>query len=101
MKASQKPTNQHQNTALPRPVVQPEAERLREPVGVAGERAEHHAADDHVVEVRHQEQAVVQLEVGRRDGQQHAAGAADDEGDDEADAPTAAASRSAACRRTA
>ena len=37
---------------------------LREPVGDAGQVAEHHAADDHVVEVRHQEQAVVQQEVG-------------------------------------
>ncbi len=37
---------------------------LRAPVGDAGEHAEHHAADDDVVEVGDQEQAVVQHEVG-------------------------------------
>ncbi len=62
---------------LAQALVQAEAERLGEPVGVAGEGAEQHAADDDVVEVRDQEQAVVQHEVGRRHRQQHAGHAAD------------------------
>ena len=77
----------HQNAALPQPFVQPEAERLGEPVGDAGKAGEQHAADDDVVEMRDQEQAVVQLEIGRRHREQHAGHAADDEGDDEADRP--------------
>ena len=79
--------SQHQNAALPEPLVQAEAERLGEPVSVAGEGAEQHAADDHVVEMGDQEQAVVQDEVGRRHRQQHAGHAADDEGDHEAERP--------------
>ena len=51
---------------LAEPLIEREAEGLGEPVGVAGEGTEHHAADDHVVKVRHQEQAVVQHEVRRR-----------------------------------
>src|SRR5690606_23802821 len=42
------------------------AEGLGEPVGDAGHQPEQHAADDDVVKVRHQEQAVVQDEVTRR-----------------------------------
>ena len=67
--------------------MQLEAERLREPVSVAGERAEQHAADDDVVEVRDEEQAVVQHEVGGRHREQHAGHAADHERDDEAERP--------------
>jgi len=36
---------------LPEPFVKLETERLGKPVGVAGERAEQHAADDDVVEM--------------------------------------------------
>ena len=79
--------SQQPERRLAQPLVQPEAEGLREPVGVAGERAEQHAADDDVVEVGHQEKAVVQHEVRRRHGQQHAGHAADDEGDHEAERP--------------
>ena len=67
--------------------VEREAECLGEPVIVAGHRAEHDAADDDVMEVRDQEHAVVQLEIDRRHGQQHAGHAADDEGHHEADGP--------------
>ena len=52
--------------------MQAEAERLREPVGVAREGAEQHAADDDVVEMRDQEQAVVQQEIRGRHRDQHA-----------------------------
>ncbi|EMH73405.1 hypothetical protein EHI8A_167850 [Entamoeba histolytica HM-1:IMSS-B] len=68
-------------------LVQLEAEDLREPVDHAGEVAEHGAADDHVVEVGDQEQAVVQHEVGTRYRQQDAGHAADAEGHDEAQGP--------------
>src|SRR4051794_4182456 len=44
--------------------VEREAERLGKPISVACHHAEHDAADDDVVEMRHQEQAVVQLEIG-------------------------------------
>jgi hypothetical protein len=44
-------------------LVQREAEHLREPERHGRQAAEHHAADDHVVEVGDQEQAVVQHEV--------------------------------------
>ncbi len=64
---------------LARALVEREAERFREPVSVAGHDREHDAADDHVVEVRHQEQAVVDDEIDRRDGQQDAGQAAADE----------------------
>src|SRR6202047_3503298 len=50
---------------LAKPFVQPEAKRLREPIGVAGERAEEEPADDDVVEVGHEEKAVVKHEVHR------------------------------------
>ena len=72
---------------LAQALVQAEAERLGKPVLVAGEHAEHHAADDDVVEVGDEEQAVVEHEVGRRHGEQHAGHAADDEGDHEAERP--------------
>ncbi len=63
------------------------AEGLGEPVVDAGEQAEQHAADDHVVEVGDQEQAVVQHEVGRGHGQQHAGHAADGESGHERHGP--------------
>ena len=49
-------------------LVQPEAERLREPIHVSGQHAVEHARDQHVVEMRHQEQRVVHhvVERGRR-----------------------------------
>ncbi len=50
---------------LAQALVELEAERLREPVVHAGDVAEQHAADDHVVEVSNQEQRVVQHEVTR------------------------------------
>ncbi len=67
--------------------MQPEAERFRKPIGVAGERAEQHPADDDVMEVGHEEKAVVQHEVRRGYCQQDAGHAADHEGDHEADRP--------------
>ncbi|KAG0956919.1 hypothetical protein G6F31_012558 [Rhizopus arrhizus] len=73
--------------ALAPELIEAEAEHLRPPVGDAGEHAEHHAADDDVVEVGDQEQAVVQHEVDGRDRQHHAGHAADGEGDHEADGP--------------
>jgi len=54
---------------FPEPLIQHETKGLREPVGVAGKDTEYHATDDHVVKVRHQEQAVVKHEVRRRHGQ--------------------------------
>ena len=83
MKASRKPTSQHQKAALPEPLVEREAERLGEPVGVAGKDREHDTRDDHVMEVRDQEQAVVDDEVDRRDREQDTGQAAGDEGQHE------------------
>jgi hypothetical protein len=48
---------------------------------------EQHAADDDIVEMRHQEKTVVQLEIGRRNREQNAGHAANDEGDDESHRP--------------
>ncbi|GAR63018.1 hypothetical protein NGUA15_04842 [Salmonella enterica] len=67
--------------------VQLEAKRLRPPVGHTREAAKHHAADDHVMEVRNQEQTVVQDEVRARYRQQNAGHTADREGHDKADGP--------------
>ena len=39
--------------------LEPKAERLREPVLVAGEIAEQRSGDEHVVEMRHQEGCIV------------------------------------------
>src|SRR5205823_776407 len=51
-------------------LVEGEAEGFGKPVGVAGHQCEHDAADDHLVEVRNEEQAVVHYEVYWRDGEQ-------------------------------
>ena len=67
--------------------MQREPERLGEPERVSGKGAEQHRADDDVVEMRHQEQAVVQHEIGWRNGEQNARRSADDEGDHEAERP--------------
>ncbi|MPL91568.1 hypothetical protein SDC9_37643 [bioreactor metagenome] len=72
---------------LAEPVVELEAEGLGPPVADRGIDREDHAADDHVVEVRDQEQRVVELEVDRRNRQQDAGHAADGEGHEEADRP--------------
>ncbi len=72
---------------LAEPLVELEAERLREPIGVAGERAEQHAADDHVVEVSDQKKRIVQHEIGGRHRQQHARHAPDHERDHEGERP--------------
>ena len=57
--------------SLPKTFMELETERLGKPVGVTRERAEQHAADEDVMEVRDQEQAVVQYEVRRRYRQQY------------------------------
>lgn len=67
--------------------VELEAEHLRPPELHAREVAEHHAADNGVMEVSDQEQAVMQHEVRARDRQHHARHAAERERDDEADGP--------------
>ena len=72
---------------FPPPFMQPETECLGEPVGNAGKAGKQHAADDDIVEMRHQEKTVVQLEISRRNGKQNAGHAADDEGDDESHRP--------------
>src|SRR5262249_17404049 len=69
------------------PLIEHEPESLGEPVRIAGEDTEYHTTDDHVVKVRHQEQAVVKHEVRHRRGQQYAGYAADDEGHHEPDGP--------------
>jgi len=46
-------------------LVQPETEGLREPVNDAGEAREHHAADDNIVKMSNEEEAVVELEIRR------------------------------------
>src|SRR5438034_47575 len=68
-------------------LVEGESERLGEPIIVAGHRAEYDAADDDVMEMGDQKDAVVEHEVDRWNGQQNAGHAADDEGDHEADRP--------------
>ena len=67
--------------------VEHEAERLGEPIYVAGEGAEYDARDDDVVEMGDQEQAVVHLPIDGGHGQQHAGQAAQDERHHEADGP--------------
>ena len=64
MNATQKPTTQKPEGAHAPGAVELAAEGLGEPVADAGKHGEHHAANDHVVEVGDQEQAVVQHEVG-------------------------------------
>src|SRR5271166_6082216 len=61
--------------------VEPESERFWKPEGVAGERSEKDAADDHIVEMGDEEERIVQHEVGRRDSQKHAGHTADQERD--------------------
>ena len=67
--------------------MQSKAERLGKPVREAGEGSEHHAADDDVVKMRDQKQAVVQQKVGRGDGEKHAGHAADHEGHEKSHRP--------------
>ena len=67
--------------------VELEAECLGEPVIVTRHQAEHGATDDDIMEMRNQEQAVVQLEIGGRHSHQHAGHAADHERHHEADRP--------------
>ena len=50
--------------------IQGETCRFREPVGHTSHTAEHHPADNHIMEVGNQEQTVVQNEVSSRNGQQ-------------------------------
>ena len=52
--------------------MKPEAERLGEPVVVAGEIPEQHAGNDHVVEVGDEKRGVVQVVVNRNDRVHHA-----------------------------
>jgi hypothetical protein len=61
------------------------AAHLREPEVDAGVGGEHDGAEDHVVEVAHDEVAVVDVPVQRRAGQQDAGQATEEEGDQEAD----------------
>ena len=68
-------------------VIELEAERLGEPIGVAGKGAEQDAGDDDVMEMGDQEHAVVHLPVDRRQSEQHTGQPAEDEGDHEADGP--------------
>ncbi|KOS76519.1 hypothetical protein DM46_2854 [Burkholderia mallei] len=68
-------------------LVQLEAEHLRKPVIEAREIAKQHAADDHVVKVRDQEQAVVQHEVRAGNRHHHARHPAERERHHEADRP--------------
>ena len=67
--------------------VQPETEGLREPIDDSREASEQHAADDHIVEMRDEEEALVELEIRRRHGEQHAGHAAEDEGDHKSERP--------------
>src|SRR6202023_2151561 len=78
--------------SLAEPLIESEAKGLREPEGIAREGAEQYTADDRVMEVRHEEQTVVENEVRRRRGEQHSRHAADDEGHHEADRPEHGAS---------
>jgi hypothetical protein len=53
-------------------IMQPETECLRKLLGAAGKCAEQHTADDHILKVGDQEQAIVQQEVGRWHSEQNA-----------------------------
>ena len=84
----------HEETDDPEPesafapgFVQREAKGFRPPVGQTCEATEHHATDDDVMEVRDQEQAVVQHEVCARYRQQNAGHTAYGEGHDKANRP--------------
>ncbi|MOA20335.1 hypothetical protein D3C78_1407750 [compost metagenome] len=67
--------------------VQRVAKRFRPPVRHTCKAAEDDAADDHVMEVRNQEQTVVQNEVSTWYSQQYAGHPTYGEGDDEANGP--------------
>src|SRR5579885_189597 len=67
--------------------VEPEAERLREPISEAGKASKHHAANNDVVEMGDQKKAVVELEIGWDHGEKHAGHAADHESHDESNRP--------------
>lgn len=67
--------------------VQGETKGFRPPVGQACEATEYHAANDDVMEVRNQEQTVVQYEVRTRYCQQNTGHPTNGEGNDEADSP--------------
>ena len=71
---------------LAEPLVEHPAGHLREPEVEAGEHREHDGAEQHVVEVRHHEVGVGDVEVQRRAGQEDAGQAAEQERDQEADA---------------
>ena len=72
-----KPTNSSQKFHLAEPLVQHAPGHLREPVVERAEQREHRAADQHVVEVRDDEERVVHLQVERHRGEHHAGQAAD------------------------
>ena len=81
-----KPMKVSQKCSLPSRSSRYPAGHLREPEVDAGVDGEHDRAEQHVVEVRHHEVGVGDVEVQRRAGQQHAGQAAEQEGDQEADA---------------
>ena len=68
-------------------LVQLEAERLREPERISCESSKEHASDDHIMEMRHEKQAIVQDEIRRRNCKQHACHAANDKSYHEAQRP--------------
>src|ERR1700722_7335131 len=72
---------------LPESLVQLESECLGKPAGVSGHGTEYHAPNCDVMEVRNQEETVMQNEVRRRDRHEYPRHAADDESHDKADRP--------------
>ena len=72
---------------LAEPLVEEPAEHLRPPVIEPAEHAEHRSAEQHVVEVRDDVVAVVDLPVDREGGKEDAGEAAHREERDEADRP--------------
>src|SRR6478752_1163532 len=58
---------------------EPESEGLREPIGNPCKGPEDHAADDHIMKMRHEKHAFMQLEVRRRHREKDARHTADHE----------------------
>ena len=82
-----KADEQQPEVHLAQSLVEHPAGELGPPEVEPGEHREHHRAEDHVVEVRHHEVGVRDVEVQRRAGQDHPGQATEEEGGQEAERP--------------
>src|SRR3989344_1253616 len=70
-----------------KPLVEGEAKDLREPIREAGKKTKEHTADDHVVEVSDEKEAVMKLKIHTRHRHKNAAHSTQHEGRDESQEP--------------